>query len=275
MSTTDLPLDVKLMALATQLMLGLLALLCVGALGTWLLRHPVWTVKAIEVQGDVQHQNEVTFRAHLATQMKSRVSSNFLTVDLQQVRELFEQVPWVRSAVVQREFPNRLRVTLQEHEAVAWWDQAGSGRLVNRQGEVFEASPDDGDNFPELAGPDGQSTRVLALYRLLQPELQRLDLNLERLELNERGSWRARLDSGAVVELGRGTEDELLQRLRRFTATLNQLTQRYAGALQSVDLRYPNGYALRVRGVTTTDTPVGPRPASAQARRPAARPSTR
>ena len=51
-----MPLDVKLMALATQLMLGLVALMCLGALGTWLLRHPVWTVKAIEVQGDVQHQ---------------------------------------------------------------------------------------------------------------------------------------------------------------------------------------------------------------------------
>jgi len=184
--------------------------------------------------------------------MKSRVSSNFLTVDLQQVRELFEQVPWVRSAVVQREFPNRLRVTLEEHEAVAWWDQSGSGRLVNRQGEVFEASPDDGDGLPELAGPDDQSAQVLAVYQLLRPELQRLDLDLERLELNDRGSWRARLDSGAVVELGRGTPDELQQRLHRFTATLHQLTQRYAGALQSVDLRYPNGYALRVRGVTTT-----------------------
>lgn len=275
MSTTDLPLDVKLMALATQLMLGLLALMCLGAFGTWLLRHPVWTVKAIEVQGDVQHQNAVGFRAHLATQMKSRVSSNFLTVDLQQVRELFEQVPWVRSAVVQREFPNRLRVTLEEHEAVAWWDQSGSGRLVNRQGEVFEASPDDGDGLPELAGPTEQSAQVLAVFRLLQPELQRLDLDLDRLELNDRGSWRARLDSGAVVELGRGTPDELLQRLRRFTATLNQLTQRYAGALQSVDLRYPNGYALRVRGVTTTDKPIPPRPASAPVRPSVARPITR
>jgi cell division protein FtsQ len=38
----------------------------------------------------------------------------------------------------------------------------------------------------------------------------------------------------------------------RFTATLSQLTQRYPGALESVDLRYPNGYAMRVRGVTTT-----------------------
>ena len=223
-----MPLDVKLMAVATQLLLGVFAVLTLGAIGTWAVRHPVWTVKAISVHGDVAHQSAVTLRAQLATQMRSRLSSSFLNVDLQQVRTLFEQVPWVRRAVVQREFPNRLRVTLEEHEAVAWWDQSGSGRLVNRQGEVFEASPDDGDGLPELAGPDDQSAQVLAVYQLLRPELQRLDLDLERLELNDRGSWRARLDSGAVVELGRGTPDELQQRLHRFTALVAQVREHQA-----------------------------------------------
>jgi len=246
-ASVPVPLDVKLMHMAASLMfVGLV----VGALlgGVWaLVQLPAFALRGITVLGDVEHNNEVTLRANVVT----KFTGNFFTADLGRVRSAFESVPWVRLASVQREFPNRLRVTLEEHQAVAWWDQSGSGRLVNRQGEVFEASPDDGDGLPELAGPTEQSAQVLAVFRLLQPELQRLDLDLDRLELNDRGSWRARLDSGAVVELGRGTPDELLQRLRRFTATLNQLTQRYAGALQSADLRYPNGYALRLRGVTT------------------------
>ena len=82
-----------------------------------------------------------------------------------------------------------------------------------------------------------------------------------RLELTDRGSWRATLDSGAAIELGRGEPAELLERVNRFTATLSQLTQRYPGAVQSVDLRYPNGYALRMRGVTTV-TEDGPSPTS-------------
>ena len=259
MQSTDMPLDVKLMALATQLLLGVFALLSLAALGTWVVRHPVWTVKAISVHGDVVHQNAVTFRAQLATQMRSRLSSSFLTVDLQQVRTLFESVPWVRQAVVQREFPNRLRVTIEEHQAVAWWGESGSGQLVNTLGEVFDASPDDADGLPELIGPKDQSAQVWALYQTLQAELARLELGMDRLELTERGAWRARQDSGALVELGRGTPEELQARVARFTATLSQLTERYAGALQSVDLRYPNGYALRLRGVTTTnDNPNNP-----------------
>lgn len=261
MEHADLPLDIKLMTVATRALVMLLGVLMAAGLALWALRHPVWTVRAITVQGDVTHQNAVTFRAQLASQMKSNLSGSFLTLDLQQVRNLFEAVPWVRRAVVQRDFPNRLRVTVEEHRAVAWWGQSGSGRLVNHLGEVFEASPDEGDELPELAGPEHASAQVWALFQRLQSEFNRLEMGLTRLRLNERGSWSADLDSGAHLELGRGTPDELLARTQRFTATLGQLTARYPGALQSVDLRYPNGYALRVRGVTTVveDDPNTPR----------------
>lgn len=261
MQTAPLPLDIKLMTVATRALVVLLCVLCAAGGLLWAVRHPVWTVRAITVQGDVAHQNAVTFKAQLASQMKSTLSASFLTLDLQQVKRLFEGVPWVRRAVVQRDFPNRLKVTIEEHQAAAWWGPAGSGRLVNRLGEVFEANPDEGEELPELAGPDHQSQQVWALYQTLQAEFQRQDMALARLELNDRGSWRADLDNGARIELGRGTPEELLARVQRFTGTLSQLTARYPGALQSVDLRYPNGYALRVRGVTTLteDSPGAPR----------------
>lgn len=262
MDRADLPLDIKLMTLATRGLVMVFAVLCLGVIGTWIARHPVWNLRAVSVHGEVSHQNAVGLRAQLAAQMRKQLSASFLTVDLQLVRTLFQTVPWVREARVQREFPNRLRVTLEEHQAVAWWGQAGSGQLVSRLGVVFEASPDDGDGLPELAGPVEQAPQVWALYQTLSAELGRLEMGLVRLELNERGNWRAELDNGARIELGRGTPDDLLERTRRFTATLGQLTQRYPGALQTVDLRYPNGYALRVQGVTTVteDDPKKPTP---------------
>lgn len=249
------------MTVVTNTLVMVFAVLCLVALGNWVLRHPFWTVRSITVQGEVDHQNAVGLRAQLASSLKTRLAGGLLALDLQPVRELFEAVPWVREARVQREFPNRLRVTLEEHKAVAWWGQAGSGYLVSRLGEVFEASPDEGTGLPELAGPPEQSARVWSLFETLSVEFKRLELALVRLELTDRGSWRATLDSGAAIELGRGEPAELLERVNRFTATLSQLTQRYPGAVQSVDLRYPNGYALRMRGVTTV-TEDGPSPTS-------------
>ncbi len=259
---TPLPTDVRLMLLASSLLGWALVALVLSAVGLWAVRHPVWTVAALEVQGDLTHQNEVTFRAH----MGNRLGGSFITLDLREVQAVFESVPWVRKALVQREFPNRIRVTLEEHQAVAWWEQEGTTLLMNRQGEVFEASSDDEhtDTLPELAGPPGEAVQVKAVYDLLRPELARLDMGLERLELTAQGSWRAETDSGARIELGRGTPDELLARVRQFTHTLGQVTRQHGRSLAAADLRYPAAYAVRLRGITTLEPVVPGAPAPAK-----------
>ncbi|MDD2727820.1 cell division protein FtsQ/DivIB [Malikia sp.] len=245
-----LPFDVRLMNwVASALFLGV-ALAALGSAALWAARHPSWTLGHIVIDGEVEHQNEVAFRAILAPQLRG----SFLTLDLQEVKRLFESAPWVRQAVVKREFPNRLHVTLEEHEAAAWWGEAGSDTLVNFQGVVFEADPDEPQTatWPELLGPEGRSEQVYALYRQLQPVFQSLQHGISRLELDASGHWRATLTGGTVIELGRGDSTELLARARRFGATWPELIARYGGRdLESADLRYPNGYAVRMRGVQT------------------------
>ena len=188
--------------------------------------------------------------------MVPRLSGTFLTLDLTQARKAFESVPWVRQAVVHRDFPNRLRVQLQEHQAVAYWGAESESRLLNNFGEVFEANLGEleQDNLPRLNGPDGHSTQVLAMYQALQPPFELMDLSLEQLELTPRGGWRARLDTGAVLELGSGLSPEVLARTQRFLQTLTQVTSRYGRkpeALETADLRHQDGYAIRLRGVST------------------------
>jgi len=268
----DTPTDIRLMALATQLLVGLFVLMGLSAAGLWVVRHPAWTLAGIEVRGDVARQNEVSLRAHIAT----RLSGSFLSLDLNEARRLFESVPWVRQAVVQRQFPNRLRVTLTEHQAVAWWGQAGGERLLDVDGEVFEANADhlDDDALIELAGPDDQAPQVLGLYRDLSSVFGRIDLQIRRLELSPRGNWQVLLSNQARIELGRGEPSELLARAGQFVATVGQVTERYQRDIESADLRYPNGYAVRMRGVSTLEagklpprTPA-PRAAGAAAAKP-------
>ena len=249
----ELPLDVKLMTWVANGLIVAAVMLGLGALALWAARQPAWSLGGISVHGDVEHQNEITLR----TQVAQRLQGTFLTLDLQEVKRLFEAVPWVRRAVVQREFPNRLRVTLEEHQPAAWWGEAGAGKLINVQGEIFEATPDDpaAESWSTLSGPDGYAPRVFALYQALKPVLEPLGLQVQRLQLDTRGSWRAELSNGARLELGRGDQDVLLARIDTFTRTVEQLTQRYGRDLEAVDLRYPNGYAVRLRGVTTVAEP--------------------
>jgi cell division protein FtsQ len=230
-------------------------LLLAAAVGWWALRNPVFAIGGITVLGDTTHNNVATLRANVAP----RLAGNFFTIDLKKAREAFEAVPWVRQAVVKRQFPNRLRVVLQEHEAEAFWGADSESHLVNSHGEVFEANAGDveQDGLPRLVGPEGTSAQVLAMYAALKPLFEPLDLGVEQVVLTGRGGWSLGLDSGAVVELGRGTTDEVLARSQRFTRTLTQVTAKYGRrpeALVTADLRHTDGYAVKLRGVTTTGT---------------------
>lgn len=247
-----MPLDIRLMNLATAMLVAVLALLTVGGSAWWLLRHPVFALQAIKVEGEVERNNAFTFR----TQVLPKLEGNFFTVDLEQTRQAFEAVPWVRMAIVHRDFPNRLRAVLLEHQPMAVWGEEGASTMVNAQGQVFEASLEDADaeRLPRMKGPEDQSLVVANMYRALSPSFKALDIDIEVLEWTPRGSWRIETQSGAEIELGRGSHDELMQKAGVFLATLSKVTASYErtpASLLSADLRHKDGYALRLRGVTT------------------------
>jgi cell division protein FtsQ len=246
------PLDVKLMNITATVLFLAFAVLVGLAAARWAARLSVFDIKGIVVSGDLSHNNAVTLRANVAP----RLSGTFFSADLPRVRAAFEAVPWVRHATVRREFPNRLQVVLQEHQAVAYWGSEGELRLINSFGEVFEANAGEieQDQLPRLNGPQGQSAEVLAMYRALAPLFDKMEMPLDELSLTVGGSWRVELESGATIEMGRGGVTEVLERVRRFLATLTQVTSRYTrqpSALESADLRHDNGYAIRLRGVST------------------------
>jgi cell division protein FtsQ len=76
--------------------------------------------------------------------------------------------------------------------------------------------------------------------------------DLAQLTLSARGSWRVELDKGAVIELGRGSEDEVLARTERFVHTMPRVAAQYQRPLESADLRHAEGFAVRLKGVSTT-----------------------
>jgi cell division protein FtsQ len=250
--TLPAPLDVKLMNWTASALFVGLALGALAAGAWWVLRYPGFAVSRIVVHGDLVHNNAVTLRANVAPHL----AGNFFTVDLRAARAAFEQVPWVRRAEVQRVYPGSLHVQLQEHDAVAYWGPESGSALVNTQGEVFEANVGDveQEGLPRLMGPAGSSPEVLQMHGLLAPVFKPLGLEVDTLELTGRGGWRVTLDSDAVIELGGGTAQEVVQRAQRFTRTLTQVAAQYGrrvDALESADLRHTGGYALRLRGVTT------------------------
>jgi cell division protein FtsQ len=247
------PLDLRLMQAGARLLFALFLFGLLAAALLALARSPLFALRQIRIEGEVMHNNATTIRANAVP----KLAGSYLTLDLQRARAAFESVPWVRRAVVSRIWPHTLSVRLEEHRAAAYWERDDSeDQLVDRDGEVFEVNLGDveDDDLPTLRGPQGTAAQVWALYRLLTPLFEPRQERIERLALSERGSWRLKLDSGSVIELGRGTPQELLVRTQRFVATLPEVTARFGGkGVEYADLRHSEGYALRLAGMGTTD----------------------
>lgn len=259
-ATAALPPDVRLMNAVSALLVVALLVTAAWGLMRWVVRLPAFNLRAIQVEGDVSRNSVASLRANALP----RLQGSFLSLNLKDGRAAFEAVPWVRHAQLQRVWPMRLRVSLEEHRAAAYWEarvdgaDAGSEAaaeraLVNSFGEVFQANLGDveDEDLPVLAGPAGAAGSMLQMWRALNPAAEKLGERIDRLDLSGRGSWRATLGSAAVIELGRGREAEVVERFGRFAHSITQVTATYRSPLLSADLRHADGYAVKLRGVTT------------------------
>lgn len=262
----EIPRDIVWLQRGAFALAGLLVVIfALVALRAFLLA-PWFSIQSMKILGDSQFHNALTLRANVLPQL----AGNYFNLNLRQTQKAFESLPWIRSAVVQREFPNQIKVSLTAHTPIARWTSLDTStssdaksdveieQLLNVQGEVFETSGGqiDTDHLPALSGPIRKASDVLALFQSLQATLQThaktANWHVVQLSLNPLGMWRAVLDNKAVLELGSGTKEEILVRTTRWLIATPELNNKYnAHGLQSVDLRYPNGFATRLSGITT------------------------
>jgi cell division protein FtsQ len=204
-----------------------------------LLRSPWFQLREVTVVGTPAH----TDREQIQRALQAAVGgANFLAIDIDAARSALERLPWVRRVELRRVWPDRLEVSLEEHVVFARW---GAAALVNTHGEVFAARSEEA--LPMLAGPPGAEAEVVRRYRRFAELLSPLADAPQRVTLTSRHAWQLRLASGLHLELGRDSAGESAERrLARFVTAYPQTLGRLQRKHEYVDLRYANGFALRV-----------------------------
>ncbi len=207
-----------------------------AAIAVLLVIHlPVFPVREVLVVGDVSH---VT-RNQIEAVVRGELRGNFFTIELESSRAAFEKLPWVRRVNVRRQWPGRLEVTFEEHAALGRWGEDG---LVNTYGELFMAASDEA--LPLLSGPPDSTHEVTDHFLGFRQALEPTGRGVAEVALSARRAWRVRLDDGTTLELGR---ELVAPRLARFVANWGAFAAVPRHAATVVDLRYPNGFAVRGR----------------------------
>ncbi len=249
--------NVRQLNLAANALYALLALVLLAAGAYWLTQRPAFTLHAIAIGGDIEHINAPTVRAGVVGHLRG----NFFTVDLDNARQAFEQMPWVRRASVRRVWPNALAVTLEEYKPLGTW---GSDQLVSVDGELFTANQGELDvDLPAFDGPSRTEKEVVARYFDFKKWLAPLGAEPDEVTLSPRYAWTVKLSNGTQIEYGRERNPQTLaERSRRLTAAWGAVTARWGKDIEYADLRYPNGFAIRAAGMRFIGNATAGKPAA-------------
>ena len=169
------------------------------------------------------------------------LGSSFFAFDVSEAKQSLEQHPWIRRVSAKKVWPNALVLDIQEEIAIARW---GDGELINQFGEIFEPpGRQRTTGLPLLVGSEGEQYRVMEQYRAVSQQLFSVGLRVTSLSLSQRGNWTLILNDSMPVTLGR---EKTIERLARFIELYQSPDLMAFEKLASVDLRYDNGFAVKL-----------------------------
>ena len=220
------------------------ALLVAGAV--WSARLPLFPLREVVVTHELQEVR----RSEVERSLNGLLRGNFFSVSLEALRQSLEKLPWVRHAEVRRQWPARVEISIEEHQPAARWGE-GTAQLVNTHGELFVAFMSRDTHLPVLSGPAGSSVELLRYYEAFSQTLKPTGRQLDQVALSPRLAWLLKLEDGMQIELGREqAKAPISVRLQRFVDFYPTVSDSRRPRPVAVDMRYPNGFALRF-------TPVG------------------
>ena len=220
---------VALAALAVMIALGVALPIFAGVV--------TQPVRSVRISGEFAQVS----KADIERTVEPLLEPGLLRIDVEALRRVALDLPWVREVTVRRAWPEGLEISVVEREAIARWADGG---YLERDGAHFR--PGGGmnlDSLPVLAGPEGTQRRVLDLHTMLERVLAPLGRRLAATELTPRGVLYANLDGGPrLVMRSDAMEDEVAAH----ATAIAKLTADRLHEIERIDFRYPNGFAVRI-----------------------------
>jgi len=212
-----------------------LGLLLLAGGTVWYLPKEQWLpIERIRLIGRFEHIDKIA----LQHQLRPYLGQGFFTVDIKGLRERIERLPWVRETRIRRVWPNSLQLRVVERTAVARFDER---RLIDRDGNLFEADADKFRALPLVRGYAADSRAVLQHFSRIEPRFLALGLDIREWIEDDKGSLKLRFGNELELRLGSRDRDE---RIEQFLSVYPEYIAPQQEAIRIIDFRYSNGFAV-------------------------------
>lgn len=188
-----------------------------------------------EIQIKNQYEKVDSLQVDLIVQQYLR--GNFFGLDLNLTRNVFKKLPWVREVSVRRIWPDKIEISIEEHQVIARWGNVG---LVNDKGEFFNAAYQ--DDLPYFWGPKNFVSEITQKYFEINKILSKELMQIGTISMSDRLSWEIQTDNNIKIVLGR---KDILKKITNFVEHYQTVLTEINNRIEYVDMRYKNGFAIK------------------------------
>jgi cell division protein FtsQ len=222
-------------------LLGMLVLSSIFAINQFKLSR-YFPIKTIRVYG-IHHLDHQEVQALLLP----LVNHGFFTINVESIRDRLLQMPWASDIFVRRDWPDQIDITIIEKNAIARWNEE---TLLSQSGELFSPKQETYPvKLPKFIGPDGNQIVMLQYFNEMNRLLMPLRAKISYLELTPYFTWKLKLDNGITLQIG---HKDILTHLDHFVKVYPKIVGDHAADVDYIDLRYPNGLAVRWKAPVKT-----------------------
>ena len=224
-----------------------LVLLFLAFLIDQLFRPGYFTIERIHVEG---HQQRVDPRV-IERSAWRHVNGNYFSVDLRAIEDQLRNIPGLYAVTIRRVWPSALHISVTESAGLAKWttlaldESEPTTSLVNLPPRRMFTL------VPELSGPAEHLDLVLKIYLEADQRLWPLGLDITNVELTRSQDWKLNIQASQFSTSSKFFliigEDNPIEKIDDFVDVFELALRSQVDLIESIDLRYPNGLAVRWR----------------------------
>lgn len=194
----------------------------------------------LSVQDILLEGRTSTPREQVVAAVGAKRGDPMIALDIAAMRTRLEAVPWIKSAVVERRYPDTLHVRIVERVPLALWQRGGRLMLVDSEGVVLDEENLGRYRDLLMVIGDDAPRAVPGLLAVLRTE-PALAKKVVAATLVGTRRWNLRLDNGVDVRLPADNADAAWTRL----AALDRQHKLLGRDVTTIDLRLPDRLILK------------------------------
>ena len=209
--------------------------------------------KLVEISGNVSEAaglvvREVIVEGRLKTRKSTLLKAlnvsegdNILAINMTEMRDRINELPWVKYARIQRHLPNKISLTLVERTPMARWQTNRILKLIDDHGDVIpRVDLARYSNLPIIIGKNAPKIAGQILKTLShEPHLFR---RVKSLTLVSDRRWDVRLDNQIYVHLPEKNPGRAWTHL----ATVEQGHNIFGDQVRGIDMRLENQLIIKI-----------------------------